>query len=251
MLIHGFGGDKDNWPIYARYFRKHYRIIVPDLPGFGESSRETDADYTIAAQTERLHAFAAELGIDRMHIAGNSMGGAVALEYALNYPDQVHTLTLFNNAGVAGKNKSELELRAEQGESPLTVSSAKEFDELLRFIFYRRLPIPGVVKRVLSEQAIERREFLERIFWSLFAEFADRSLNDQLPSLRAPTLIVWGRHDRLIDVSCTDVMAERIPQNTCIVFEKTGHVSMIERHAEAAAAHLQHIKSYDAVRLAA
>lgn len=237
LLIHGFGGDKDNWPIYARYFTRSYRIIVPDLPGFGESSREADANYTIAAQTPRLHAFARALNIDSMHIAGNSMGGALALEYALTYPDHVQTLTLFNSAGVAGENKSELQLKAEQGECPLTVSSPKEFDELIRFIFYRPMPIPGVIKRVLCEQAIERRAFLDRVFWSLFAEFEDGPLNDQLQALRAPTLIVWGRHDRVIDVSCTDVLAERIPDNRCIVFEKTGHVSMIERHAEAAAAH--------------
>ena len=237
VLVHGFGGDKDNWPIYARYFKHSHRVIIPDLPGFGDSDRDMDGDYTVAAQTRRLHEFTRALGIDKLHIAGNSMGGAVALDYALNYPESVITLTLLCSAGVNGDTKSELEIRAERGESPLVVSTMKEFEWLIRFIVHRPIPLPGVVKRVLFDRALERRAFLDRVFWSLFDEVRKRPFNDQLPRLAVPTLIVWGRHDRLIDVSCTEVLAARIPENRLVVFEDAGHIPMIERPAATAAAH--------------
>lgn len=239
LLLHGFGGDKDNWPLYARYFNGSYRIIVPDLPGFGDSDIDFDADYTVTIQTERLHAFVHALNVGNLHIAGNSMGGAIALKYALDYPDDLQSLTLICNAGVIGEEKSELELRSERGENPLVVSTMAEFEELIRFIMYRRMPVPAVVKRVLSDRAIERREFLDRIFWSLFDEFRREPLNEQLPQLAVPTLIVWGRQDRLIDVSCADVMAASIPNNRCVVFDNAGHIPMIERPAATAAAHVQ------------
>ena len=76
VLIHGFGGDKNNWPLYARYFTKRYRVIAPDLPGFGENVRNPEWHYGGAAQTERLHAFITELDLDDIHLAGNSMAAS-------------------------------------------------------------------------------------------------------------------------------------------------------------------------------
>ena len=83
VMVHGFGGDKDNWPLYARHFTKRYRVIAPDLPGFGGNVRDPKLNYGGPAQTERLHAFVTELGLDNIHLAGNSMGGFISLTYAL------------------------------------------------------------------------------------------------------------------------------------------------------------------------
>ncbi len=246
LLLHGFGGDKDNWPLYAFKLTSRYRVIIPDLPGFGESRRDAAADYRIAAQTARLREFIRALGIERLHVGGNSMGGFLALKFALTYPETVRTVALLNNAGVAGTRKSELELAAERGESPLTVSNMREFDELLAFIVHRPILVPGPVKRVLGNDAIAHREFLDSIFWSLSEEIQSRPLNDELHRLSAPTLILWGRHDRVIDVSCAEVMAQTIPENRCIVFEDTGHVPMLECPAEASRIHLEFLGEHSA-----
>ncbi len=246
LLLHGFGGDKDNWPLYAFKLARRYRVIIPDLPGFGDSRRDGTADYRIAAQAVRLREFIRALGIERLHVGGNSMGGFLALKFALVYPETVTTLALLNNAGVRGTNKSELELAAERGESPLTVSNMQEFEELLAFIVHRPILVPGALKRVLGENAIAHREFLDSIFWSLTEEIQDRPLNDELHRVSAPTLILWGRHDRLIDVSCAEVMARKIPDNRCIVFEGTGHVPMLECPAEASRIHLEFLNEHRA-----
>src|SRR3546814_60642 len=91
LLVHGFSGDKDNWSFLAPYMTRDYRIIAPDLPGFGENERNPDLAYDIAAQTARLKAFADALGLERPHIAGTSMGGLIALSYAIHYRSEEHT----------------------------------------------------------------------------------------------------------------------------------------------------------------
>lgn len=244
LLLHGFGGDKDNWPIYARYFRKRYRIVIPDLPGFGDNWRDDDADYGIPAQTRRLHAFVNTLTLGRMHLVGNSMGGYLALVYTLEHPDDVRTLTLLNNAGVRGADKSELEVRAERGESPLVIASAAEFDDLLKFLVYRPLPVPAFVKTFFTRRALERREFLDRLFWGLFDEIRDAPLNDRLADIGAPTLIVWGRHDRLIDVSSVAAMTAKIPHSDSVIFDDVGHIPMLEKPAATARAQLAHMRRH-------
>ena len=246
ILLHGFGGDKDNWPLYARILRGKYRVVIPDLPGFGENRKDPDKDYRMAAQAERLHGFVQAMGIDKMHIAGNSMGGFLALKYALAYPSNIITIALLNNAGVSSLNKSEVELAAARGENMLVVSSLEDFDRLMSFIAYKPIPLPGIIKRYTGEQAVAQKSFLEPIFWSLFEEIETQPLDDQLHEIAAPTLIIWGRHDRVIDVSCTEVMKAKIPINHCLVFEDAGHVPMLECPGQSASAHLEHLNQHRA-----
>lgn len=249
VLLHGFSGDKDNWLLYARYLRKGYRVIIPDLPGFGDNARDPNANYHMDAQARWLLAFVDAMGIDKFHVGGNSMGGYITLKFTLAYAERILSLALLDSAGVLGKTKSELQLATEKGESLLTVSSPEEFDRLLRFIVYRPLPLPGFIKKPYCEDLIANRPFLESIFWPMAEEMQVRPLNDQLQKIAAPALVIWGRQDRLIDVSCVDVLKAQIPNNRCVVFEETGHVPMLERPAESAAVHAEFLKNYRAATL--
>src|SRR3546814_6124508 len=93
----------------APYLTRDYHVIAPDLPGFGQNERNPDLAYDLQAQTARLKAFADTLGLSRPHVGGNSMGGWIALRYAIEYPDALASLILLNNAGVNGANESELQ----------------------------------------------------------------------------------------------------------------------------------------------
>lgn len=243
VLLHGFSGDKDNWLMYARGLRKNYRVIVPDLPGFGDTARDPAADYHMDAQARWLLTFVDAMGIDKFHIGGNSMGGYITLKFTLAYADRILSLALLDSAGVLGDTKSELQIATENGESLLTVSSPEEFDRLLKFIVYRPLPLPGFIKKPYCDDLITHRPFLEAIFWPMAEEMQERPLNDQLHTIAAPTLVIWGRHDRLIDVSCVDVLKAQIPNNHCVVFEETGHVPMLERPVESAAVHAEFLNN--------
>ncbi len=249
VLLHGFGGDKDNWPMYGWRLARRYRVIIPDLPGFGGNSKDPDAEYDAATQAARLLRFIDALQLERVHLGGNSMGGLIVLHFAMAFPQRVLSLALLNSAGVLGAQRSELELAADRGENPLTVSTAAEFDELLSFVMHKRVPLPGVVKQVLAENAIAHRAFWDTIFWRLREELLDGPLNERLGTVNLPTLIIWGRHDRVINVSCCDVLAAGLPDNECLILEDAGHLPMIEQPGKSSAAHLAHLRKNAAATL--
>ena len=238
VLIHGFGGDKDNWSLYAPHIGKHYRLICPDLPGFGENDRSIELDHSIAAQTVRLLGFLDALGIEKCHLAGNSMGGYIALQMALNRPERLLSLTLLNNAGVIGPHESELQRQVAAGESPLVVRNMADIERLLAFVAYKPRFIPRQFKKVVIAETVPHAALLDKIFNQIACDALERPVNDQLPRVSTPTQIIWGRHDRLIDVSCATVLHEGIKGSELVIFEDVGHVPMVENPAQTARAHL-------------
>ena len=100
VLLHGFGASADSWNRFAKPLTKHYRVIAPDQPGWGASTRLETASYAYPAQVERLHQFLSALGLKRVHLIGHSMGGFIASAYAARYPDEVITLGLIAPHGM-------------------------------------------------------------------------------------------------------------------------------------------------------
>lgn len=184
VLVHGFGGDKDNWTLYAPYLTPHHRVICPDLPGFGENDHSVDRDYGMQAQAGRLRGFLDALGIDRCHLAGNSMGGFVALRFALDFPDRLASLTLLDNAGVAGAGISDLQRSIKQGENPLELKTMADVDRLLAFV-YRKPPfMPRQFKKLLLDDALANAQVLDKVFWALADEGIAGVLNARLAEVR-------------------------------------------------------------------
>jgi abhydrolase domain-containing protein 6 len=238
VLVHGFGGDKDNWSFYAPYIKQDYRLIFPDLPGFGENDRSMAPDHSIAAQAERLRDFLTALGVDKCHLGGNSMGGAIALRFALDFPERLLSLTLFNNAGVIGTEESELQQMVLQGESPLVPRTMADIDRLLAFVVHKPRWVPQQFKRVMFGEMKRHEALLDKIFNQIAHDALNGPLNGRLGEIKLPTQIIWGRHDRLLDVTCAVVQHEGIPHSELVIFEDVGHVPMIEKPAETARHHL-------------
>ena len=238
VMVHGFGADKDHWSFYAPHLTGRYRLIAPDLPGFGENDLSADRDYSIAAQTARLIAFLDAMGIERCHLGGNSMGGYIALQAALEHPGRLKSLTLLNNAGVAGANESELQQLAGDGANPLVMREFADVDRLMAFVSHRPRTIPTQFKRVMFKEAKRREALLDSIFWAIAADSLERPVNDRLADVKTPTLVVWGRHDRLIDVSCVAPIKAGIPNCQAVILEDIGHLPMIEAPETLATHHL-------------
>ena len=237
LLVHGFGGDKDNWSMIAPYLTRDYHVIAPDLPGFGENERNPDLPYDIAAQTARLKTFVDALGLRRPHVGGNSMGGWIALRYAIDYPDALAGLILVNNAGVIGANESALQKQAANEDyNPLILADIEDADRLMAMVAHRPARIPSRLKPVFFADSLKYRDLLDGIFWTIAVEGRDRPLTDRLGDVKAPTLIIWGRHDQLIDVSCVAVLEAGIAGSRAHVFDHVGHVPMIEDPKATAAA---------------
>ncbi|AMR66632.1 alpha/beta fold hydrolase [Aquipseudomonas alcaligenes] len=231
LMIHGFGANRDNWLRFARHF-KDYRVIALDLPGFGESSKP-DIDYDVASQTERVHAFAKTLGLTRLHLIGNSMGGHIAALYAARHPEQVLSVALLDNAGVTSPRKSEMFTMIERGEpNPLVVRQAEDFDALMRFVFVNPPPLPESLKRHFAEQSMANQAIYDKIFRQLRERYVP--LEPELPKIQVPTLLLWGEQDRVLDVSSIEVMKPLLKQPSVVIMPDCGHAPMIERPEETA-----------------
>ncbi|MBM7060221.1 alpha/beta hydrolase [Pseudomonas sp. UL073] len=232
LMLHGFGGNRDTWLRFARHFTDRYQVIALDLPGFGESSKP-EASYDVASQVERLHALVQALGIRKLHLIGNSMGGHIAALYSARYPAEVLSLALLNNSGVTAPTQSEMFQRVQRGEpNPLVVRKPEDFDVLMHFVFATPPEMPGPLKRHFAEQSMANRDHYDRIFAQLRAHYVP--LEPELPKIQAPTLLLWGDQDRVLDVSSIAVMKPLLKQPSVVIMKDCGHVPMLERPAETA-----------------
>lgn len=226
MLLHGFGGNKDNFTRAARFLTPHYRVIVPDNVGFGESSHPQQADYTSAAQVERLRTLAQALGIKTLHVGGNSMGGQIALTYAALYPNEVASLWLLNPAGVWTAPRSETaRIVIETGRNPLLVRNEDEFAKLIDFVMSEPPFVPRPILNVMAQERISNVALEERIF----SQIVEDSVEKRVAGLATPALIVWGDRDRVIHVDTAGMLHKLMPRSQVVVMPGIGHMPMLER----------------------
>lgn len=241
LLVHGFAADKSNWVRFARTITPDYHVVVVDLPGFGDSTKLADADYGIKEQAARLDKIVNKLGLDKFHLAGNSMGGAISGRYAAEYPDKVLSLGLVNSGGLRCPVQSELRKMAAQGNNPLLVNTTEDYDKLMEFVFVKPPFVPRPIKRVFTEKAIKDRKYNDKVWKDLIAE--QFSMQEDLDRIKARTLILWGDKDRLIDVSCVELFEKGLQNSKTIIMKNCGHAPMIERPDEAADYYLDFIRS--------
>ena len=239
VLLHGFGANKDNWTRISRHLTPHFRVIAPDLIGFGESDLAPDNDYSMRAQVARVRQFVRALGIEGFHLGGSSMGGYIAGVYASLYPDELRSLVLIAPGGVATAEPSEMIRRLAEGQSaPLLVADMAGYDQMLDFIFYNRPFIPGPVKRTLAKEAIARRSHYLAIWNQLLGSSDAQTLEDRLRGLAVPTLVVWGAQDRVLHVSGAKILTAAMPNAQAAVLDSVGHLPMIENPEETARVYL-------------
>lgn len=230
LLIHGFGADKDNFTRVALYLTTRYRVLIPDLPGFGESGLAPDGDYSIATQVQRMHAFVQALGLKTVHIGGNSMGGEISAVYAAQYPAETGSLWLLAPAGVATAPKSELVQRLEAGGSnPLIAANADEFAAIFRFVMSDPPFVPRRILDVMGRTAIAHHDLNQRIFEQIRSA---PGIEAQVKGLTVPTRIVWGEQDRALNVGGAKVLEGLMPKASALILPGVGHLPMLERPRE-------------------
>ncbi|WP_420468496.1 alpha/beta fold hydrolase [Panacagrimonas sp.] len=227
LLVHGFGGDKDNWTRLAKHLGDDIRVIAPDLPGYGRSDAPIDADYGLDAQVERLRMLIERLGLTRVHVGGNSMGGNIAARFAARYPNQVGSLWLIANSGVASAPQSELRRQIAEGRpNPLVATTRAEYRELLGWVMAQPPTLPDALVDVLADRAIAAHTLRQRQFEQLYAQ--TDPLEQVLDGLPVPTHIVWGAQDRVLHAGAVEVLRKLLPQASHTVLDGIGHLPMVE-----------------------
>lgn len=226
MLIHGFGADKDSYARLAGALTPHYRVLIPDVPGFGDSTRSKALDHSIVAQVERLRAFAREMDAAELHLGGISMGGWLATEWALQHEDEVRSLWLQAPAGTTAALDSELgRIMAADEANPLLVERVEDYPQLLEFVMSKPPRfVPSSVITVMGRQAVTDFALRQHIVEQLGTPDHDA----RIEGLATPALIVWGDEDRLLSVDAAERYAQAMPNASVVVIPGIGHVPKME-----------------------
>ncbi|TGL37635.1 alpha/beta fold hydrolase [Leptospira perdikensis] len=228
IAVHGFGGDKDHWTRFFRHLPEGIRVFSPDLPGFGESDKPEGANYTQEAQADRLYQFTETLGLKNFHIAGNSMGGGIAGIFAAKYPEKVKSLILFDNAGIKSPTPSEMQTIEMSGKpSPLLLTSPEDFDRLLAFTFVNPPYLPSFLKTYFANKTFANRDWNASILKQIRRE--GYFLENKLEKIQSPTLVIWGKEDKVIHYTVMDVLKKKMKTKLeTVLLENMGHAPMIE-----------------------
>lgn len=227
LLIHGYTFSLETWDDWAADLARDHRVIRYDLSGHGLSDPDPQARYGTADRVRQLKALMDRLGIARATLAGNSFGGLVAWNFAALYPDRVDRLILIDSAAYSINGVTEQPvpvppaMRAYLSDpSPQAVafSAAQVFAhperltpqrlELMRAMIARRGNGPALIAHL--------------------EQFTLPEPTAQLGRIAAPTLILWGRQDKVVPVDHADRLAAAIPNARRIIYEDTGHAPQEE-----------------------
>jgi pimeloyl-ACP methyl ester carboxylesterase len=238
VFIHGLSGSWQNWLENLPHFAAAgHRVIAFDLPGFGESPMPR-GKISIAGYGRFVDALLSRLEVGPAVVVGNSMGGFIGAELAIQFPARVERLVLVSAAGLTVEyQRSERVLGVLKfGENLITAWAGwvgSRSDALARRPRTRRLLMGFVVHRpdllpaaLISEQI---RSSGRPGFVDALDALTDYPIRDRLGRIGCPTLIVWGTHDHLIPVRDADEFTRLIPGARKVVWPGTGHMPMLER----------------------
>ena len=226
VMIHGFGGNKDNWNRMVELWDGKYHVIAPDLPGHGESVSIKTLGYTTTQQAQRLETFLKAKKVKNIHVLGHSMGGAIALRYVNNNTENVESLILMDAMGIH-ETKSDGDRLVEVSEkNPLyDVCTKERFKTLVNYSMHKVPYVPWIFKDAILSEKCERKE-LEKILYE--GMFQDVKLDKIAKNITVPTLIVWGEKDRIIDINNGILLHDAIKNSQMVIFEDIGHIPLLE-----------------------
>src|SRR4249919_447144 len=239
VLVHGFTGMKENWFPLAREFGGRYRLVIPDLPGWGESERLPRENYGFLAQSERLAAFIHAISPNQpVVLVCHSMGGGVSALVAAGYPQRVSRLALVDAAGVRfNDNRFGADVLA--GKNPFGVHDRASLHRYLATVYHLEdakpyIPWPADVAYIAQRK---RDAAFEQAVLDRIGRGPERFLpGDEATRITQPTLLLWCRQDAGIDPSAAALYAARIPQASTVLLDDCGHMSLMERPVDVAAA---------------
>ncbi|MDQ1921616.1 alpha/beta fold hydrolase [Massilia pseudoviolaceinigra] len=226
VMLHGAASDKSAWLRLAKYMRTDMTILIPDLPGHGESTAAPASGYDIQAQTDGVLGFLAALGVGRAHVIGNSMGGAIALRMAADSPDSIASLVLIDAAGAETSPSWLRQQFSESGINPMVaIRSTADYKKMIGIGMEKPPYIPGFLLGALARNYIAREEINQRI-----ARDVDKDLDQRhvLGSISARSLIIWGAQDKVVHVDDAQTLHTRLRNSEKVVLDGIGHVPMVE-----------------------
>jgi pimeloyl-ACP methyl ester carboxylesterase len=236
LFVHGLGASWQSWLEQMPEFAASHRVVAMDLPGFGYSESPSE-DISIEYYARWTARFMDVLGIESAAVVGNSMGGFVSAELAIKSPERVQRL-VFVSAAIFWQNRRRaqpLVQLARMSDAVVARALVRATDDIAtrRRLRYAALASAGFryPQYVSDELAHEMVRSARRTdgFLPALEALAGYDLEEELPKISCPTLIVWGASDQLVSVKDAERLEDLIPDSRREVFERTGHVAMLER----------------------
>lgn len=237
VLIHGFGDRKENFYFISKFLNETLNLVIPDLPGFGNSGMDPNLVYSLDNYIDWLGRFIEENGLDSFHLAGCSMGGAIAAKFAAQFPSKVKSLSLVGPAGFYLPGQSSIYDEVLAGTNIFHISSPGDFETLQSRIFRKSPALPACVKEYMILKAIGDRTWLAKIFDELVdmesvksgkISLEQASLNHLCKEITMPVMLFWGRHDSILPWKTAPFVEELFPRARVHIFEEYGHVPHLE-----------------------
>ena len=215
VLVHGLGDRDEAWAsMLKRLKRAGFHVYAPDLLGYGRSPRPEDGDYSIAGQTKYVSDFIEALGLQKTNIGGWSMGGWIALKVALDHPELIDRVVVYDSAGTRFDLKEPKKLFEPQ--------TTDDVQRLFSTMEPDAKPLPMFLRRDLL-RAIQGYQWT--IDHNLNSMTEKDLLDSRLPSLTEPLLIVWGSDDHLIPLAVGQQMHQLVPNSELDILAGCGHLS--------------------------
>src|ERR1041384_6565481 len=234
ILIHGFISSNLIWShVLKPLAQKGFRVIAPDLPGYGYSGKPRDAEYTIDAQARSVIGLMDRLGICKALIAGSSYGGAVAATMALDYPERVEKLIL---VGAVTNDEVKKNILMRVTVLPLIGDIATPLFLGSRWILrkrmegmYRRIQRPINEKMVASRHHLLETANAHRAMIRTARRWSANRIGREASLIRQPTMLVWGDQDDHIPLDDAFRLRDAMPNAKLIVFRNCGHLPPAEQ----------------------
>lgn len=224
VLLHGFTANKDVFAAVAQHLTPHFTVYIPDIPGFGEATRDTNLDYGIEAQARRLWDFTQALGLKKFHLGGNSLGCWFASVLSRDHPDAVQSLWMIDAFGTTEALDSARRAR-EIGVTGLLVRSPKDNARKWGVITAGKTKLPYCLNYAMGIVGARDFEFHKKMWESISRE---RPIEASCGQLNIPTFIVYGAQDRVSPSASAKTLSLVFPRNKVDVMEGVGHIPMVE-----------------------
>ena len=237
VFIHGLGA---NWQTFLEnipFFARTHHVLALDLPGFGRSEMPAE-DISIPVYADVVDELCEQRGIRAATVVGNSMGGFVGAELAIRHPERVESLVLVSPAILWGEYRrakplmslakvSELSVgRLLAGEAPDVVVKRPRLRAAV--IALGGIRYPHLLSRELQQELLLTVKRTPG-FVPALTSFGNYPVREELPRIKCRVLLVWGTDDTLVGVRHADELMSLIPNAQKAIFERTGHVAMLER----------------------
>ncbi|MCG8419328.1 MAG: alpha/beta fold hydrolase [Proteobacteria bacterium] len=228
VFVHGFGDNKETWLLMCSAISRSRPIVLFDLPGFGEASAIPGQLASPRAQADTLLRIVDALGLSRINLVANSMGGGISLRAAHQAPTRVGSLVLINTIGPELVEQSEFWRRLQAGQNTLIPRDGADAAQMLEMVMARPPRLPRSLLRYAAARQIAARDQLTEIFQSWQSCSPADAVPADLEAIDVPALVVCGERDRIIHPATSRSIASRMPHAELRPLAHLGHMPQIE-----------------------